>query len=59
MVEYSMVKAITTIQVYTETKDKLRKLGQKGEHFDSIINRAIGGEFANQNQKVKPKGANK
>ncbi len=32
----------TSIQIEEETRDKLRKLGIKGETYDQIINRLIG-----------------
>ncbi len=32
----------TSIQVEEETRNKLRKLGIKGETYDQIINRLIG-----------------
>jgi len=31
----------TTIAVSTETKEKLRHLGEKGESYDDIINKLI------------------
>jgi len=40
---------VKTIVVRDETHEKLRKLGEKGESFDHIINRLIekhdGGEY--------------
>jgi hypothetical protein len=35
----------TTVQLYKTTTQRLRKLGQRNEDYDSIINRAIDGEF--------------
>ena len=43
----------TTIQIFVKTKDKLRSLGERNEDYDSIINRAIVGEFASTKQKTK------
>ena len=31
----------TTIQVRTETKDRLKAIGRKGESYDAVINRII------------------
>lgn len=47
----------TTIQVYTTTRELLKDLGERGEDYDSIINRAISGEFAGQGQVKKQKKA--
>jgi len=49
----------TTIQIFVKTKEKLRSLGERNEDYDSIINRAIVGEFATASSttKHKPKEA--
>lgn len=31
----------TTLAVYKETRDKLEKLGKKGESFDEILNKLM------------------
>jgi hypothetical protein len=31
----------TTLQVKTETRDRLKSIGKKGESYDAIINRLI------------------
>ena len=51
IVRYSMEEKKTTIQVFQKTKEKLRRLGQRNEDFDSIINRMMAGEFSQQKQK--------
>ncbi len=33
---------ITTIRLETETRDKLKGFGTKGESYDSILNRLMG-----------------
>lgn len=42
----------TTIQVFLKTKERLRGLGERNEDYDSIINRAIDGEFSKQKKEV-------
>lgn len=37
-------KRITSIPITIDTRDKLRKLGEKGETYDSIILRLINGK---------------
>jgi len=32
---------LTTIQVKTETKEKLKEIGKKGESYDDVINRIL------------------
>lgn len=32
---------ITTIKIDSETRDKLKELGKKGETYDTIINKLI------------------
>lgn len=32
---------LTTIQVKTETRDRLKSIGKKGESYDAIINRLL------------------
>jgi len=32
---------LTTIQVRTETKDRLKSIGRKGESYDAVINRVL------------------
>jgi len=31
----------TTIQIYMKTRDRLLKLGKKGESYDKLINRLL------------------
>jgi hypothetical protein len=32
---------LTTLQVKTETRDRLKSIGKKGESYDAIINRLL------------------
>jgi hypothetical protein len=43
----------TTLQVFKTTQRRLKKLGQRNEDYDSIINRAIDGDFCNLSQSQK------
>jgi hypothetical protein len=36
-----MVTNVTTIQISKITRDRLRKLGRKGETYDQVLNRLI------------------
>lgn len=42
--------ARTTIQIETETRDRLRKLGTKGESYDKIVNNLIDAFLRRDNQ---------
>jgi len=35
---------LTTLQVRTETRDRLKSIGHKGESYDAIINRLLDSE---------------
>jgi hypothetical protein len=43
----------TTIQIFVKTKDKLRSLGERGEDYDSIINRVLEGDIVAHKSKKK------
>jgi hypothetical protein len=36
-----MSDSITTIQIQTETRELLKKVGHKGESYDSLVRRLI------------------
>jgi hypothetical protein len=45
---------LTCIQLKTETRDRLKELGKKGESYDAIINRILDTETrANPGNKVR------
>ncbi|MCJ7424946.1 hypothetical protein MUP01_11880 [Candidatus Bathyarchaeota archaeon] len=37
-----MVRDVTTVRISTELRDKLKKLGVKGETYEDVIQRLVG-----------------
>jgi hypothetical protein len=43
----------TTIQIFVKTRDRLRKIGERNEDYDSIINRVIEAGVLREKAKTK------
>ena len=45
---------LTTLQVRTETRDRLKSIGMKGESYDTIINRILDKESSKGHDSSPP-----